>query len=193
VTLVSGGSQTGTVAKMLSAPIVVKVTDSYGNVVPGISVSFSAGSFGGTFSSNPVTTDSLGRASVSYTLPTKAGYITITASTGSLSKNITEHAVAGSPSAVNIVSGNNQSAKPNTLLPKSLSVSVKDQYGNAVAGSTVSFSDNGAGGTFSSTTAITNASGQASVQYTTPPQSGTVTINGSVLGLPSVAFTETVL
>jgi hypothetical protein len=194
VTLVSGGSQTGTVATMLSAPIVVKVTDSYGNAVPGVPVSFSDGSFGGTFSNNPVMTDSLGRASVSYTLPTKAGYITITASTGSLSsKNITEHAVAASPSAVSIVSGNNQSAKPNTLLPKSLSVSVKDQYGNAVAGVTVSFSDNGAGGTFSSATAITNASGQASVQYTTPPQSGTVTINGSVLGLTPVAFTETVL
>jgi len=192
VTVVSGGSQTGTVGTTLSAPIVVKVTDSYGNVVPGISVSFSSGIFGGTFSNNPVTTDSFGRASVSYTLPTKAGYITITASTGSLSKNITEHAVAGSPSAVNIVSGNNQSAKPNTLLPKPLNVSVKDQYGNAVAGVTVSFTDNGAGGTLSSA-AITNALGQASVQYTTPPQSGPVTINGTVTGLTPVVFNETVL
>jgi protocatechuate 3,4-dioxygenase beta subunit len=177
---------------MLPSPIVVKVTDTYGNAVPGVSVSFSSGTFGGTFSSNPVTTDSLGRASVSYTLPTKAGYITIVASTGSLSRNITEHAVATTPSTLSIVSGNNQIANPNTLLPKSLSVNVKDQYGNPVAGVTVSFSDNGANGTFSSTTAITNAPGQASVQYTTPSQSGPITITGSVLGLPPVTFTETV-
>jgi adhesin/invasin len=194
VTVVSGGSQSGTVTTTLPAPIVVKVTDSYGNIVTGVPVSFNSGGFGGTFSNNPVTTDSLGRASVSYTLPTKAGTILITASTGNVtSKNITERAVAASPSAVTILSGNNQSAKSNTLLPKSLSVSVKDQYGNAVAGVTVSFTDNGAGGTLSSATAITNASGQASVQYTTPPQSGPVTINGTVTGLTPVVFNETVL
>jgi adhesin/invasin len=171
---------------------VVKVADSYGNAVPGVSVLFSAGNFGGTFSSNPVTTDSLGRASVSYTLPTKAGYITVTASNGNISRNITEHAVAAGPSALFIVSGNNQTAKPNTMLPQSLTVIVKDQYGNPVAGVTVSFVDNGAGGTFSSPSAITNASGKATVQYTTPPQSGSITITGSVTGLTPVTFNETV-
>ncbi len=177
----------------LPAPIVVKVADSYGNAVPGVAVTFSATPLGGSFSPNPVTTDSLGRASVSYTLPTKAGYIALNGSSGSLtSKNITEHAVAASPSVLAIVSGNNQTAKPNTMLPKSLTVSVKDQYGNNVAGITVGFVDNGAGGTLSSPSAITNASGQASVQYTTPPQSGPVTINGSVAGLSPVVFNETV-
>ena len=192
ITVVSGGSQTGTVGTTLPAPIVVKVADSYGNAVPGVAVTFSPGTFGGSFSNNPVTTDSLGRASVSYTLPTKAGYITLTASNGSLSRGIAEHAVAAGASAMFIVSGNNQTAKPNTMLPKSLTVSVKDQYGNAVAGVTVTFADNGAGGTFSSPSAITNAPGKASVQYTTPPQSGPVTINASVTGLSSVVFSETV-
>jgi len=193
ITVVSGGSQTGTVGTTLPAPIVVKVADSYGNAVPGVAVTFSATPLGGSFSPNPVTTDSLGRASVSYTLPTKAGYIALNGSSGSLtSKNITEHAVAASPSVLAIVSGNNQTAKPNTMLPKSLTVSVKDQYGNNVAGITVGFVDNGAGGTLSSPSAITNASGQASVQYTTPPQSGPVTINGSVAGLSPVVFNETV-
>jgi hypothetical protein len=192
LTVVSGGGQTGTVGTTLSAPIVVKVADSYGNAVPSVSVSFSSGIFGGSFSSNSVTTDSLGRASVSYTLPTKAGNIILTASSGSLSRNITEHAVAAGPSALFIVSGNNQSAKPNTMLPKSLTVIVKDQFGNPVAGVTVSFVDNGANGTFSSPTAITNALGQASVQYTTPSQLGSITITGSVTGLTSVTFNEMV-
>jgi hypothetical protein len=192
ITVVSGGSQTGTVGTTLPAPIVVKVADSYGNAVPGVAVTFSATPLGGSFSNNPITTDSLGRASVSYTLPTKAGYITVTASNGSISRNITEHAVAAGPSALFIVSGNNQTAKPNTMLPQSLTVIVKDQYGNPVAGVTVGFVDNGAGGTFSSPSAITNASGKATVQYTTPPQSGPLTINASVTGLSSVVFNETV-
>src|SRR5258708_28864326 len=38
VTLVSGGSQRGTVATKLSAPIGVKVTYSYGNALPGCPV-----------------------------------------------------------------------------------------------------------------------------------------------------------
>jgi hypothetical protein len=191
--LVSGGSQSGTVGTTLAAPIVLKLTDTYGNPVTGASVSFSQGTATGTFSSNPVTTDSLGRATVSYTLPTKAGTITITASDGSVMKSVQARAVAGNATSVSVAAGNNQSAQPNTLLAKSLIVGVKDQYGNPVAGVTVTFSDNGANGTFSNPTAISNASGQAAVQYTTPGQAGKVTIDGSVTGLNPAVFTVTVL
>ncbi len=193
LTLVSGGTQTGTVGTPLAASIVFKLTDAYGNPVTGAQVSFSASVAGGIFSSNPVTTDSLGRATVGYTLPTKAGYVTITAADGSVIKTVSEHAVAGNPATIIVGSGNNQSANPNTLLPKSLGVSVKDQYGNPVGNVTVTFTDNGAGGTFSNTTAITNGTGQASVQYTTPGQAGKVTIDATTGTLPAAVFTETVL
>jgi hypothetical protein len=194
ITLVSGGSQTGTVGTTLAAPIAVKVMDSFGNGVPGIPISFSANVLGGVFNPpSPVTTDSLGRATVSYTLPTIAKTITITAANGTLSKLINERSIAGPATSMSIASGNNQSANRHTALPKPLVVKITDQYANPVAGVTITFTDNGAGGTISSATAITNAMGQASVTYTTGNKSMAVVITGSATGLTSVNFNETVL
>jgi hypothetical protein len=55
----------------------------------------------------------------------------------------------------------------------------------------VTFTDNNAGGTFSNPNAVTNNVGQASTNYTTPGQTGTVTINATYSTLSQV-FTETV-
>jgi hypothetical protein len=190
--LVSGGKQTGTVGTTLPNPIVVKAKNSTGGIVVGASVSFTDG-VGGKFSPNPAITDSTGEATTSYTLPTKAQSLVATASVGSVTVTASEKSVAAAASKITIVSGNNQSANPNTLLPSMLVVSVTDQYGNAVSGYTVTFTDNGAGGTFSTTTPITNSFGQASVSYTTGSTAGTVTITAGSTQTGSVNFTETVI
>jgi hypothetical protein len=191
---VSGGSQTGTVGTTLPKANVFKVADQFGNGVPGISVSFTDGPNHGSFSpSNSVQTDPLGKATVIYTLPTKAGFNTVTASGGSFNASVQERAVAGNPTLLSIVSGNNQTAPPNTLLPQPLKVKVTDQFMNPVAGVTVNFNDNGANGMLSDSSAITNASGVASVTYTTPNKTGNVTITGTVSGLNSVNFTVRVM
>ena len=190
--LVSGGKQSGTVGTTLPQPIVIKAKDSSGGIVVGASISFSDG-VGGTFSPNPALTGSNGEASTSYTLPTKAQSLVVTASDGSVKTTVSEASVAAAASAIAIVSGNNQSANPNTLLLNMLIVSVTDKYGNAVSGYTVTFTDNGAGGTFSTTTPITNSFGQASVSYTTGSTAGTVTITAGSTQTGSVNFTETVI
>jgi len=189
---VSGGKQSGTVGTTLPLPIVVKAKDAVGNVVPNASITFNDG-LGGTFVPNPATTGSNGQVSVTYTLPTVAKTITATASNGSVTDKITESAVAGPPALINIVQGNNQTAHVHNLLPKSLIVSVTDQYLNGIAGLTVTFSDNGAAGTFSTTTPVTNSAGKATVTYTTPSQAGTVTITASYSNLTPATFTETVI
>jgi protocatechuate 3,4-dioxygenase beta subunit len=77
-------------------------------------------------------------------------------------------------------------------LPQALTVEVTDQYGNPVSGSSVTFSDGGAGGTFSnSNPVVTSSSGIASQFYTLPASPGTVTISASAAGLTSAVFTET--
>jgi hypothetical protein len=193
ISSISGGSQTGTVGTTLPSPIVYKVADQYGNAAPSASVTFTDSPNHGIFGSNPVTTDSSGKAAVTYTLPTKAGFNTVKPSIGSLvGSGTSEHAVAGSATSVAVVSGNNQTAKTNTLLPKQLMVKVTDKYGNPCSGITITYTDN-AGGTFSSNTAITNANGQAGVSYTTPSTTGTVTINATVTGLTPAIFTVTVI
>ena len=160
--------------------------------VSGAPITFANGGIGGTFSPNPVTTGSNGQASTTFTLPTVAKKMTVTASDGSISVNITETSVAGPPTSFTIVSGNNQSANRNTKLQKNLVVSLKDQYGNPIPGVTVTFTDNGAGGLFSTTTPVTTVTGQASVTYTTGSNAGTVTISASTSTLAPVNFTETV-
>ncbi|MGA8867118.1 MAG: Ig-like domain-containing protein, partial [Candidatus Sulfotelmatobacter sp.] len=150
-------------------------------------------SAGGSFSANPVTTGTNGQASVSYTLPTKATSITITASAAGLQLPLNERSVAGPPASISYVSGSRQFAPPQTPLPNPLVVAVKDQYKNLVTGATVTFSDNGAGGTFSpSSTVTTGANGHASVTYITGSQDGTVNITATTSQLSPVFFVETV-
>ena len=192
LTAVSGTKQRGTVGTTLPAPIVVSVKDPHGNAVSGISVNFTTGTFGGTFSPTSAVTNSLGQASSSYTLPTKASMLTLAASIPGHSVNISEQSIAAAPSSLNVVLGNKQSAPPNTLLSQPLVVSVKDKYGNLISGVSVGFTDNGANGTLSSSSVVTSANGQASVTYITPSQLGTVTITASISGLPPGNFTETV-
>jgi len=93
---ISGGYQSGVVGTTLPAPLLVRLKDTYGNVVPGIPVTFIDNKAGGMFTPpSPVTTDSTGTATVSYTLPSTPQTITITPSYGTLSGKFTEKATAG--------------------------------------------------------------------------------------------------
>ena len=189
--VVSGGKQVGKAGSTLPLPIVIKAKDSLGNVVPGTSITFTDG-VGGTFSPNPAVTGSTGQASTTYTLPTVAKALTVTASVGSIIVRVSEQSVPGPATTMSILQGNNQSAHPNNKLPKTLIVSVTDQYGNGISGVTVNFTDNGAGGIFSSVNPVTSALGRVTVTYTTPAKTGTVTITASYSTLPPAVFTETV-
>jgi hypothetical protein len=191
ITLISGSKQTGTVGTTLPNPLVVKAKDAFGNVVPNAPISFTD-NVGGTFSPNPATTATTGQASTMYTLPTVAKSLTVVASNGSVSLKITENSVAGAPALFTIVQGNNQFAHPNNKLAKALIVKITDQYGNGISGLTVTFTDNGAGGSFTNTTPVTTANGQATTNYTTGSIKQTVTITATYGTLTPLNFTETV-
>jgi len=79
-------------------------------------------------------------------------------------------------------------------LPQALTVLVRDQYGNPFSGNSVTFSDNGAGGTFSNgNTVVTGANGIATEFYTLSPSAATVNITATGSGISSPAvFTESV-
>jgi hypothetical protein len=80
VTISKGNNQSGPTGTQLSQPLAVVVADQYGNPVSGVTVSFSDGGSGGSFSNaNPATTDSSGTASIFYTLPLQTGQFTVTA------------------------------------------------------------------------------------------------------------------
>lgn len=193
LSVISGSSQSGTVGTTLPLPLVVMAKDSFGNKVSGASVTFSD-SYGGTFSPNPATTGINGEASATFTLSTSAhSGFTVTASSGTAtSATFHESSVAAAPATQAISSGNNQTGTAGTQLPKPLVVVVKDQYGNAVSGVTVTFSDGEAGGSFVNSAPITNSAGQASATYTLPPGAGTYSITATVnSNVNVVTFTET--
>jgi hypothetical protein len=189
VSIISGNLQNEPVTTTLPLPLVVKVKDSMHNGIAGVVVTFSDGGAGGALSQATVTTDSTGTATTSYTIGTKAGVVNITASTAGLSTVFKETALASTPSALSIYSGNNQTVKAGQATGKLLQVLVADQYGNPVPSISVTYGDGGAGGSFSPDPAVTSSTGIAGSRYTAPLTTGTVTVTGSVPGLTSVLFT----
>lgn len=191
IATVTGFNQSGTVGTTLPNAIVAKVKDAYGNIVANAAVTFADSGLNGTFQPNPAFSGANGQASTSFTLPTVAkANFSVTASSGTATPaTFPETSVAGAPASLNISGGNKQTGSRGTQLPKALQVGVKDQYGNPVPNVTVSFSDNGAGGSFSNSAPVTNSGGQAGAYYTLPGVPGTWTITATV-GSLNASFTE---
>jgi hypothetical protein len=175
-----GNRQSGTVGTPLPVLLSVQAFNSSGAGVAGVDVSFSDGSKGGTFNPQNAVTDNTGTATTAYTLPAKPQSLTITASaSGYLQTSLTATAVAGPPTGIGPVSGQNQSGTAGTQLLNPIVVRLRDANNNNVPGLPVSFSDNGAGGSFSANPVTTGTNGQASVFYTLPPVAEKVTITAS--------------
>ena len=114
-------------------------------------------------------------------------------STGLASVGYPETVTPGPATNIAIVSGNNQTGAPSTTLSKVLVVKVTDQYGNVVPGASVTYVDNGAGGSFSANPVVTGSQGTASVSYATAATPGTVSISASATGVSNAAqFKENV-
>ena len=80
ISAVSGDDQTARVSQSLPQPLVVKVSDTSGIGVPGVTVTWSVTAGGGTLSATSTTTDGAGKTSVTLTLGPNAGTNTVTAS-----------------------------------------------------------------------------------------------------------------
>ena len=90
INIISGNNQVGAPTTQLAAPMVVKVVDSHGNGVSGISVNFSDNGAGGILSTPTVNTNADGTASTQYTTPLQIGTVKITvSSSGVPSKTLT--------------------------------------------------------------------------------------------------------
>jgi hypothetical protein len=119
--------------------------------------------------------------------------ITITCTaTGYVSAVFTETAVAGPAPNIKDYSGNKQTAPVDTPLAEPLVALVVDAHSNPIQGVVVTFSDGGKGGSFSSGTVTTDASGYASTSYTTPNQAGVVQITATTGSLTPAHFAVTI-
>ena len=192
LSVVTGNNQTAMDKTVLPVALSVVARDSYLFApIAGVVVTCNDGGVGGAFEvggvfySSPIklTTDATGTVTFSYKLPSPRA-ITITClSLGYTSAVFSETSAAGPPAKMTVPSGNNQSAGPNTALAAPVVVKVMDANSFGVPGVTVTFTDNGAGGTFVATSLITNSIGNVAAQYTTGTKAMKVTITASTAGL----------
>jgi Bacterial Ig-like domain (group 1) len=194
VTVLSGGSQSGTVGAALAAPVVLVVKDQNGTALSGVAVTVTPAGGAGSVSSTALTTDANGQVSVNWTLGTVAGTDTLAAQVGSLpALDVLATATPDVPASIVVVTGDAQSAPAGTALPAPLTVKVVDQYGNPVPNATVTFADD-ANGTLASTTVTTDANGMAADTITLGPAAGTDDVTASVQtanGAATVTLHET--
>ena len=198
VSIAAGNNQSVTVGRPVATEPSVRVVDAFGNPIAGVEVVFDVISGGGTAVARRPVTNANGVAEVGgWTLGDAPGTNTLRATvTGSgIASNpvlFTATALAGVPATVTIVAGNNQSALAGTVLPVAPSVQVRDNRGNAVSGTTVSFIVSSGGGTVSPATVTTNGAGVATVtSWTIGTTVGAQTLIARVAGVPDVLFNAT--
>jgi adhesin/invasin len=189
---VSGDNQAAPVGTALPDPLVVLVTDPFGNPVEGVAVSWSANGGGVIPLSSRTGAD--GRAQASWVVGSSIGTQTATASSDVLEGSpvvFTSTAQPGSANGLVRVGGNAQSAAPGEELDDPLVVRLVDQEGNGVAGQPVTWVVGLGGGSVASTTTITDGNGEAEARWTLGPNPGLNTLNAVVSGVGVVGFTAT--
>jgi hypothetical protein len=190
----SGGTpQSEAVLQSFAAPLQVQVADAYGHAVAGVSVGFTAPTSGASavLSANTAVTDANGIASITATANASAGSYGVVARVNGVgtSASFTLTNTPGSPAAISVTGGTPQSAVVHLVFVAPLAVHVTDANGNAVANATVAFNApvSGASAVASSTSATTDADGNASVTASANAVAGSYTLVASVQGLASQA------
>ena len=191
--LVAGDSQSAHVGGPLAQPLVVQVTDAFGNPIPGAAIAWSADG-GGSVSQPTTTTGEDGLALVQRTLGPEAGLQHTTASAPGLAGSpvtFTQTAVAGAATILERVSGDGQSALVGTSVPDPLVVRARDAAGNPVTGLAVAWVIGEGGGSVAPQTSLTDAEGLASTAWTLGSAAGTNTLTAVISGVGTVGFTAT--
>ncbi len=185
---VSGDSQQAMIGSKLPAPLTVRVKDQYGQAMAGVQVAFTVVAGAGTVEPALAVSNASGIASAIVTLGPTAGSIHVRAAVGSLSVDFSLEATP-LPTATTLekVSGDNQQAIIGSKLPSPLTVRVKDQYGQVMAGVQVAFTVVAGGATVEPAVAVSNASGIASAVVTLGPTAGRIQVRATV-GSLSVDF-----
>ena len=189
----AGDAQVTTVATPVSTRPAVVLRDAGGNPVAGASVTFSAASGGGGITGGTQTTDASGAATVgSWTLGNLAGTNTLTASAAGLTRTFTATGVADSATQLVVTAGDLQSAPVGTAVATDPTVRAQDQFGNPVAGASITFAVSGGGGSVSGGAQLTNAAGTATVGgWTLGTGVGANALQANLSGVTPVTFTAT--
>ena len=159
----ASSTPTATAGLVLATAPTFSVKDANGKILGGVSVTVTVTAGGGTLANAPTSTTSDSPTSIgTWTLGKTAGVNTVTVTVGSLAPLvITVTGVAGPAAAIVILSGNSQTALAGTTLANPVVAQVRDQFGNGVAGSLVTFFVTAGGGSINPAQLTTDVSGNA--------------------------------
>jgi hypothetical protein len=195
ISISSGSGQQAAVGSAVANLPAVKVINSSGAGVAGISVSFAVGSGGGAVTGASQTTNANGIATVGgWTLGLTLGTNTLVASAaGTTGGPVTfsATAVTGPAHAIAIDAGNSQTAVAGSAVATAPSVKVTDAGGNPVAGTTVTFAIASGGGSITGATQTTTTAGIATAGTWTLGAAGTNTLTATASGLTGSPLTFT--
>jgi len=203
----AGNAQSAPVRTTLPQPLVVSVTDTFGNVKQGVNVRFAItsaplGATGQALSDSVVTTGADGQAAVRLTLGDSVGVYQVAASSGTLLGSPLTFTANATPSVggatIALTAGEGQRAPVNTTLANPFVVTVRNSLGSVVAGVPVTFAivDTPAGAIGQRLTpiqSVTDSLGRASALLTLGNRPGIYRIAVSSEGLSGspVLFTAT--
>lgn len=172
--------------EQLPDSVAIRVTDSTGRVLSDVPVRWTV-TDGGIVSDPSTRTDSLGVATVRWTLAKKTGTQRLRAQVGLgpglgiPPVTITASALAGAASSVVVVAGDNQKAAAGNKLPKSLVFRVLDANGSGVGGAMVTLSPSG--GEVADSALTTDSTGVARTSWTLGHSAGDYSLAIHVEGL----------
>ncbi len=190
---VSGDAQSGVIGTPLPQPLVVKLTDQSAHGVAGVTVTFATTS-GGSFGTPTATTDTSGQAQSTWTLGTGSGAQTATASVaGATGSPLTFSATAASAAMAKLV-GDNQTGLVGYAVNVRPAVQITGAGGAPASGTPVTFTVASGGGSVTSATVTSNASGIAQVgSWVLGTSAGANTVTATAAGVAGspVTFTAT--
>ncbi len=187
LSIISGDNQSGLVGEALANPFAVAVRDENGNPLEGVTVTFAVSAGGGSLSDTSVETDANGLAQSILALGSDPGANTVEVSAENIEETATFTAEGTlpppTPTALSIVSGENQEGLTGETLANPLVVQVHDQYGNPIEGVTVTFTVHTGTGALLDTTVTTDENGRAETTLTLGNDPGANTVQVSVEGI----------
>ncbi len=193
LTAVSGDDQSVSVNSVLPESLVVRASDGAGNPVGGVTVVWTVQG-GGSISPETVVTGDDGQAAALRVLGGTAGQQIAQATADGLAGSpltFVHTALASSPSALNRVSGDNQSAPAGFEVAEDLVVQLTDADGNGVGGRPVTWVVATGGGVVSPVNSTTDPNGLARTRWTLGNSAGANTLSAVFSGLSPVSFAAT--
>lgn len=185
----------GTVGEALGTSPRIRVENSVGAGVDGVTVTFQAAAGSGSITAPTVVTSGGGFASPGvWTLGTTSGAQTVTAQAAGLA-TATLHATAvGGPAvSIAVASGDGQTGYVYNPLANPATVILRDQYGNPSPGGSVTFALTGGGGRLVNSTAVTDAGGLASARWYLGATPGPNGLSATRSGVGSVSFSASAI